>query len=236
MNEAYKYPGNELLLFEKAINWKNYFSSHIIPFIKGDVLEAGAGLGANTTLLNNNSPKSWTLLEPDESMTDSLKNKITANQLPGNCNVITGTLDDLSHVQFDTIIYIDVLEHIEKDKEELLKAASLLRSGGHIIILSPAFQFLFSPFDKEIGHYRRYSKQGLKKIIPSTLEASRIRYLDSIGFFASLANRMLLRQSYPKLRQVYLWDRWMIPVSKIADKLFFHSFGKSILAILKKDT
>lgn len=236
MSGEYKYPGEELALFEKAVNWKKYFSSRMIPFIKGDVLEAGAGIGANTSLLNKRSPTSWVLLEPDESMSSLLKKKIVANQLPGNCSVITGTLDDLSNVQFDTIIYIDVLEHIKEDKEELTKAASLLRSGGHIIILAPAFQFLFSPFDKSIGHYRRYSRKGLKKITPSSLSVNRIQYLDSIGFFASLVNRMFLRQSYPGPRQVYLWDKWMVPLSRVTDKLFLHLYGKSILAILKKDT
>ena len=235
MKEAYKYPGNELLLFEKAVNWKKYFASQIISFIKGDVLEAGAGLGANTILLNDNSSKSWTLLEPDESMSRLLKDKIITNQLPQNCLVITGNINDVSNSMYDTIIYIDVLEHIEKDEEELIKASSLLKTGGHIIILSPAFQFLYSPFDQAIGHHRRYTKRKFKNIVPPSFSFVSLKYLDSIGFFASLGNRILLKQSYPTLKQVYLWDKWMIPISRFTDKLFFHSFGKSILAILKKD-
>jgi hypothetical protein len=235
MKEAYKYPGNELLLFEKAVNWKKYFASQIISFIKGDVLEAGAGLGANTLLLNDNSPKSWTLLEPDESRIKLLKDKIITNQLPKNSSVITGTLNDVSNTVYDTIIYIDVLEHIEKDNEELIKAVSLLKPGGHVIVLSPAFQFLYSPFDQAIGHYRRYSGRKFKKIAPTSLSLVKLKYLDSIGFFASLSNRILLRQSHPTRKQIYLWDKLMIPVSRFTDKLFFYSFGKSFLAILKKD-
>lgn len=57
-----------------------------------------------------------------------------------------------------------MLEHIEADAAEMNKAAALLNPGGHIIVLSPAFQFLYNPFDKAIGHYRRYNKRMLKKL------------------------------------------------------------------------
>jgi len=59
--------------------------------------------------------------------------------------------------------------------------------------------------------------------------------MDSMGFFASLVNKLLLKQSYPTHKQVQWWDKRLIPVSKITDRIFFYSFGKSILAVWKKN-
>lgn len=235
MSTNYKYPGEELQLFEAATNWKNYFSSHISVFLEGRVLEVGSGIGGTTLLLNNNKADSWLLLEPDETMLQALQQKIKDKILPSNCSAVEGTLNSLNkNDKFDCIIYIDVLEHIEDDAAEIRKAVEHLEQGGHLIILSPAFQFLFSPFDKAIGHYRRYNRKTLSAIQPASLTRKKIIYLDSIGFFASLLNKILLRQSYPAKRQVQVWDRWMIPVSRIMDRIFFYSFGKSILAVWKK--
>jgi SAM-dependent methyltransferase len=233
MNAAYKYPGQELDLFQYAKNWKKYFSKHLKPFIKGKVLEAGAGTGSNTPILNDGSAPQWMMLEPDAAMAAALEKDVTGKKYPANCNVKQGTVVDMEQF-FDTIIYIDVLEHIEADAEELKKAASLLNKGGHLIVLSPAFPYLYSPFDKAIGHCRRYNIKTLKKITPPGLSMIRCRYYDSIGFFASLMNKTLLKQKMPTLNQVLFWDRWMVPVSAITDKLFLHGFGKSIIAVWEK--
>ncbi|NIQ14480.1 MAG: methyltransferase type 12, partial [Candidatus Dadabacteria bacterium] len=112
---------------------------------------------------------------------------------------------------YDTILYIDVLEHIEDDYNELQSAKKLLSDTGTLIILSPAHQWLFSEFDEAIGHHRRYTKATLLKIIPDELNLINIRYLDSIGLFASLANRVLMRKSIPSMNQIKFWDRVMVP-------------------------
>jgi SAM-dependent methyltransferase len=233
MNDSFKYPGGELVLFQHAGNWKKYFSRKIKPYIKGNVLEAGAGIGATTLVLNDGSAWQWLLLEPDEQMSAQLKNKMGKKELPGNCILQTGTIDQVRSF-FDTIIYIDVMEHIEDDAGEMKKAAALLNPGGHIIILSPAFNHLFSPFDKAIGHCRRYNKKMLRKITPEGLQLISNRYYDVVGYFAALMNKLILHQKYPTAKQVKIWDKWMIPLSTIKDKILFHSFGKTIIAVWKK--
>ncbi|MDZ4794278.1 MAG: class I SAM-dependent methyltransferase [Bacteroidota bacterium] len=233
MTDHFKYEGDELALFQHAINWKKYFSRQIQPFIKGAVLEVGAGIGSTTLLLNDGKAAQWLLLEPDPAMSSVLKNKMGTGELPGNCRLQTGTIDKVT-TTFDTIIYIDVLEHIENDTEELKKATALLNKNGHIIVLSPAFQFLYNPFDKVIGHYRRYNKSMFNGITAAGLELIHCRYYDSVGYFAALMNKWLLRKKYPSLQQVLFWDRWMVPLSTLTDRLVFNSFGKSIIATWKK--
>ena len=236
MCEQHKYPGRELPLFETATNWKKYFTSLIRKYIKNKVLEVGAGLGTSTLILNDNAASEWILLEPDEEHAIEIEKKISSHQLPSNCRLIRGTLNQLpGGLKFETILYIDVLEHIHEDRNELKIAAEFLNDGGYLVVLSPAFQFLYNRFDAAIGHYRRYTINQLKQITPSYMKLVKIHYLDSAGFFSSLANRLFLNQSYPTPKQISFWDKWMIPVSRITDPILLHSFGKTILAIWKRN-
>jgi hypothetical protein len=128
-------------------------------------------------------------------------------------------------------LYVDVLEHIEKDDQELLKAFALLKKNGKLIVLSPAHQSLYSPFDKKIGHFRRYNKEMLIKISPPNLVLKKMFYLDSLGLFLSLGNRLLLKAEDPTTRQITFWDKLIVPFSRITDRLSFFSFGKTIVAV-----
>ena len=236
MKNQYTYPGQELAFFEKAANWKAYFSSLIRPYIGQNVLEVGSGIGATTCLLNDGRATQWTLLEPDDAMSNILHERKKNDVQFDNCIIYSSTIAEFNPSEkFDTIIYIDVLEHIADDKDEVKKASELLHRNGHLILLSPAYNFLFSPFDQAIGHYRRYTSATLKATIPEQFQQEKLQYLDSVGFFASLANKLMLKQTYPSERQIKTWDRLMVPLSKWTDKLFFHSFGKSILGIWRKE-
>ncbi|CAN5676999.1 hypothetical protein BH10CYA1_BH10CYA1_55380 [soil metagenome] len=229
------YVGSELELFAKATRWKQYFRSTFSKYLNGDVAEVGAGLGGTTEILCDGHQTSWLCLEPDTQMTDTINEKIKAKELPGCCYARAGILTDLKDSEaFDTILYIDVLEHIEDDKSEVISAVEHLKSGGFLVILSPAHQFLYSPFDKAIGHHRRYSLESLKAITPNNLQAVSLRYIDSIGYFASLANRLLLKQSMPTEKQILVWDKALIPISQIFDPLLGFRFGKTVVGIWKK--
>ena len=94
---------------------------------------------------------------------------------------------------------------------------------------------IFSPFDKAIGHFRRYTKNRVQQAVPAELNKVTLRYLDSVGLMASVANKMFLKQSYPTLKQVRFWDSAMVPVSRFTDPLFLYSIGKSVLGIWQKN-
>lgn len=223
------YIGNELELFADAINWKNYWSGRLRPFVQGNVLDVGAGIGSNIAMLDNAQITHWHALEPDEKLASQIVADSTFDVA-----VQTGTLADVTDRQFDTVLYIDVLEHIEDDKGELARAAELLSPDGHLVVLAPAHNFLFSPFDRAIGHFRRYDRQMLQAITPASLTMVDTYYLDSVGMLASSANRFLLRQSKPGLSQIRFWDRVMVPCSRMLDVVTAYHLGKTIVSIMKK--
>ncbi len=229
------YIGNELSLFKEAVNWKKYWLKHIDPYVSGHVLEVGAGIGNNSLLLlANPNIEKIDALEPDAELhqqfiqfTKASNHKIQSRPI---------YLSDIPlEEKFDTILYIDVLEHIEDDKRELQDAFSHLKVNGHLVILSPAFNFLFSNFDRSIGHFRRYSKRTLSQIIPETLEPVFLHYLDSMGALASLSNKAFLKQEYPTKKQIRFWDQYIVRTSRIIDPLIFHSVGKTIVGVWKKN-
>ena len=228
------YIGNELELFSHATNWKNYFGGVLKPFLKGKVLEVGAGLGGTTAVLCDGTQPKWVCLEPDPALFEELNKKLGSGQLPACCIGIKGISGELrKDEKYDTILYIDVIEHIEKDGDELLTAKSLLAPGGHLIVLVPAHQFVYSPFDKAIGHYRRYNKKMLRSVAPPGLSLQKMVYLDATGLMASIVNKLFLKQPYPTLDQVKMWDKRLIPVSRIMDRIINYQTGKTLIAIWK---
>jgi 2-polyprenyl-3-methyl-5-hydroxy-6-metoxy-1,4-benzoquinol methylase len=239
MTDVTTYIGNELELFSHAHNWKNYWGSKVKPYLGERVLEVGAGLGGTTQhLFNGKTIKQWTCLEPDPALAQGIQDKIDKGLIPNTCEILIKTLENLEKPQnteggYDSIIYIDVIEHIENDKAELAQTLPFLKKGGHLIILVPAHQFLFSPFDKAIGHFRRYNRPHLKSVIPEGYEIVKAQYLDTVGLAASLANKLFLKQSYPTLKQILFWDKYIVSTSKLVDKITFHNFGKSVLLIAR---
>lgn len=228
-----KYAGLELEVFAHAVNWKSYFRSHIAQFLTGDVLEIGAGIGSTTRLLCNAAKSRWTCLEPDPALAEVLARDEELARL--KCEILVGSLQDIKkHRLFDAIIYIDVLEHIEDDTSELRSAVDHLRANGTLTVLAPAHQFLFTPFDKAVGHFRRYSKKTLLQAAPTTLQIERLMYIDSVGSLASVANRFLLKSGMPGSRQIAFWDHVLVPLSKVLDRLLGYSIGKSVLAVWRK--
>ena len=233
-SESIEYVGNELDLFKDAINWKRYFSKNISKHIKGKVLEVGAGIGANTKFMVEHSVgvKSWLCLEPDQKLLEQIKFESISDV---KIEKLNGTITDISTTDFDTIIYIDVLEHIEDSKKEIESIKSKLSSQGKLIVLVPAYNFLYSEFDREIGHFRRYKKSLLLNDVNNTLKKEQLYYLDSIGFFASLANKLILKKSLPSEENIRFWDKLLVNFSKFFDLIFFYSFGKSLIGIFKNE-
>ena len=245
MTKYHQYLGFELDLFAQVTNWNAYIKSEIGRYIKGHVLEVGAGIGGITSIFFSGREESWTCLEPDKDLfhrlTKSLDNSPfeKKGEFP---KAIKGNIDHpaLNH-KFDTILYIDVLEHIEdvlehieNDELEIIKAAQKLKKRGCLIVLAPAHQYLYSPFDTKIGHFRRYHKKRLFAMNPADTKLLRVRYLDSVGCLASLGNKIILRVGIPSKNQIILWDRLMVPLSRIFDSVFGHKIGKSIYIVWQK--
>ena len=222
------YDGWELKYFDKASNFRKYQFELVKKFIKGKVAEVGPGNGA---FLKYYLPfaNSIDLFEPSENFLINL-NKFKDKKL----KIINNYFKEHKNY-YDTILYLDVLEHIEDDEKEIQIAYESLREGGTLIINVPAFQHLYSKFDKDIDHFRRYSKNTLKSLTTKiSFRKSTLIYYDSIGYFLSIASKLITKNYLNNFdKKIKIWDS-LIPYSKLLDLLVLNKFGKSLIMVCIK--
>jgi len=224
------YLGRELELFAAAHRWRAYWGGKVGPFLGPRVLEIGAGIGSTALALFRPGIADWLAIEPDPELARRFRER--TETLAPRPRVHLGTLESLQGEEaFDTALYIDVLEHLEDDAGEVARAARFLRPGGHLVALSPGHPGLYSPFDKAIGHVRRYTRRGLAEVVGRHFTVVAAMHLDAVGALLSLGNRLLLRAAEPTARQLAFWNGFCVPLSRLVDPLLLRSAGRSVLVI-----
>ena len=223
-----QYDGFELEHFDSAYNFRKYQLFLIKDYISDKFLEVGPGKGGFAFFYSNLVKKPM-LIEPEKKLYKILKKNLKKKKfIIKNC-----TIDKINN-KFDTIIYFDVLEHIKNDIKEVSIASKKVKKNKYLIFNVPAYQSLYSNFDKSVGHHKRYNKKDFLKISKKTgLKIEKLIYYDSIGFLFLILNRVFsLKQSNLK-NKLYLWNL-LIPLSRLIDFLTFNKFGKSLLCVFKK--
>ena len=222
----------ELEFFDAAKNWRKYQFKNILKYINSSVLEIGPGTGHNVQYYKNRASQ-ITLLETNKNLANSLKSKFDEDKKI----IVLNTDIHIQEKTFDTIMYMDVLEHIEDDKKEVNKALKHLNSGGNLIFFVPAYQFLYSDFDKSIGHIKRYNKQFFLSFKENeNISIVELKYFDSIGFFFAVLNKLFNKNKKESIGLgVKIWDKLMF-LSRIMDLIFLNKFGKSLFCIMKKNS
>ena len=178
------YPGKELEIFDKAVLWRKYIYFLVKKYIKNDLLEVGAGIGSFTENYKNNL-KNITLTELDKQNIKRLKKRFKGSKIK-----IKAELTSKLNGKFNSILYMNVLEHIKNDKKEINISLSKLNKKGYLIILVPAHNELYTKFDKEIGHFRRYKVNFFKKLKFKDAKIVKLQYLDCLGYFLYYLNKI----------------------------------------------
>ena len=227
-----KYPKAVTERFDNANFHINYCLKFIKKYLKGDILEVGAGCGSFTKNYLNKSINSITLTELDKKNILDLKEKFKAN---ANIKILNKNIEDVRG-KFDSIIYLHVLEHIKNDKKEILNATKRLNKNGFLIIMVPAHQKIYSNLDRAVGHFRRYEIEFFNKNFKS-LKKINVKFLDTMGYFLYLFNKFFFKKEvYPSKFKIFIWDKIFTPLTIIVDFIFRYRFGKCILVIYKKLT
>lgn len=222
-----RYEGTENL--EAMLHAKNYneFLHELVSAVldgRGAVMDFGAGIG---TFAERARARVGRLicLEPDASQAERLR--------ASGFKVCT-SLDEVPDESIDVVYTLNVLEHIPDDRSALVAIRNKLRPGGKLLVYVPAFAVLFSDMDRLVGHERRYSRGELReKLEAAGFGVEKARYADSIGFFATLAYRLVGRGSGRlDTRSVVVYDRLFFPLSRLLDMVGVSRwFGKNVYAV-----
>lgn len=225
------YSGWELKFFDASKNFRNYQYNLIKKYIGNKVLEVGPGSGNFAKKFLVNKVNSVSLSEINTDLKLRLDKKFEENK---NVKIISKEISKIDDT-FDTICYFDVIEHIEFHEEEIFNALKKLKKNGHLIIIVPAFNYLFSNYDKSVGHYRRYEKKFFVNFFKKNdyLINKKLIYFDSVGFFFLLLNKIINSEKKTIGLATFIWNL-LIPISKLLDLITFNSFGKSLLCVIKK--
>ncbi len=225
------YPETATERFDKANFHIKYCLSAVKKFIKGDVLEVGAGCGSFTRNYFKKELKSITLTETDEKNISSLKKNYSSRE---DIKVLNFPINKVEG-KFDSILYFHVLEHIKEDEKEIQEATRKLNFGGHLIIMAPAHPKIYGNLDKAVGHFRRYEKKFFENKFDD-LELINLKFLDAIGYILYFLNKIFFsKETFPSSFKIFLWDKIFTPITILIDFVTNYKFGKCIIAIYKKN-
>jgi SAM-dependent methyltransferase len=230
----FSYSGSELDAVAEATNYYGWiidaFSEHFGP----TTAEAGAGIGTVSELiLGTNAIKDLLLIEPASNNVPTLRARFAGDP---RVRIHHGYLEELAPtLRADTIIAVNVLEHVEKDVEFLRAAYTGLAPGGKLLILVPATPAIFGSLDRAFDHYRRYTRRALKSALVLTgFEIDQLHYLNGLGVAAwFVAGRVLGRTTLGR-QQVRFYDRFVIPWLSRVENLVHPPIGQSLFLIAHK--
>jgi 2-polyprenyl-3-methyl-5-hydroxy-6-metoxy-1,4-benzoquinol methylase len=217
---------------------RNYFAwqARIVKReIAQRVVEVGCGIGNFTgTLLDR---EAVCAVDAEAACVERLLARYPGRQNLSAfaCDVQSEEFSRLTAFGADSCVCLNVLEHIADDRGALRRMASILRPGGAIVLLVPAFAALYGPIDRNLGHYRRYNRASLAGLAAASgLRVKKMHYMNAVGFFGWWANSRLFRRTAQSAAQIGIFDRCVVPSESWLEERVAPPFGQSIFAVLQK--
>lgn len=227
-----QYPGKELEAMSFALNYHRWIVAEFEPYLGEKIAEVGAGVGSVSKLLLATRVKHLAAFEPSPNMYPVLEKELRHEQRARAVNDFFSRR--YAHERFDTVVYINVLEHIEDDRAELTTALENLQPEGHLLLFVPGLPWLYSDLDKRIGHFRRYRKAALSGLVQDVgFSLIKARYFDIAGIIPWYVNYVLLQNRMGNA-SVSLYDKLVVPLMKPLESYVTPPIGKNVLLIGKK--
>jgi SAM-dependent methyltransferase len=215
---------------ENSPNYLRWIADLVTPYLGHSVLELGAGIGSITTLYADGR-------------------EVLASDLSSECVValrqrftdrpnVTVAQKDLREIRdegetFDSILMVNVLEHIEDDAGVLRQLPRLLRPNGKLVIYVPALNGLYGEWDRKVGHYRRYSRWRLREVArEASLEVDELRYVNALAIPAWVAFSGT-NVDRTQAASLSVWDKTGVPLSRAIERHVRVPIGLNLLAVFR---
>lgn len=225
----------DLEIMSGAVNYRQWIFSLYSKYLGQRIVEIGAGIGSYTGMFLDR--ELVIAVDNYEPCIEYLKSRFSRNNnvIPLKIDVSAQEAMELRHYNPDTIICINVLEHILDDNKALFQMSSMLNDNRRLILIVPAHRFLYGSIDRSVGHHRRYSKQKLReKMTSAGFKIREMFYMNSIAVPAWFLNNRILKRKEESPAQVLFFDRLIVPWLKAIEHAIKPPFGLSLFAIADK--
>jgi ubiquinone/menaquinone biosynthesis C-methylase UbiE len=217
-----------LVALAECRNHRKWFAKFARPYLGDHPIEIGSGLGDYALEWIPHVDK-YTATEADPELFDGLKEQMADRPSVIAVQLMLPTPDRADH---SCLVSYNVLEHIEEDVAALESMARLVRPGGYIVLVTPAFQFAMSAVDIATGHVRRYTKRTMRKALTDAgLSIVSVRYANSLGLICYYAFTSLLGKQPSSGLTMRFYDRLVVPVMRFFESIVPPPFGQSVIAV-----
>ena len=210
----------------------------IAPHLKGNILEIGSGIGNLSEYFLKNNASIWLSdirLNYCQYLTNKFAGKSGVREIL-QMDLIDPQFDSkFSYLfnSFDSIFALNVVEHIQDDDLAIKNCRKLLKAGGKLLILVPAYQWLYNKFDKELEHYRRYTKRSLSQLIAKYFTVLHAQYFNLAGIAGWFISGSVMKKKIIPTSQVRIYNK-LVPAFRLIDKLTFNQVGLSVIVVGEK--
>lgn len=223
---------------EFANNYNNWILSKFLPYTGSTLLEIGTGQGNFKKYLEK-KVKTYVSLDIDEKVIERASQRDPSG-IYEVADISSPEILKLKHkYKFDSVICVNVLEHVPDHKAGLNNMMELLSPGGHLLLFVPSFMHLYNDLDKLAGHLRRYKKAQIKELLENnpSYEIVINEYFNPIGAFGWWLNKFKTHKNINSKNvnsQVIIFDKYVVPFSKFFNPLFKRFWGQSLYCVIKK--
>ena len=232
----HRYAADDLETMSEAVRYQRPVFGLVRPHLGTHVLEVGCGIGTmSRQILDTNPALQLVCIEPNANCA-----RRAGEELHGETRVAIRTchleeceLGELQQQRFDTIVCVNVLEHIEDDVSALrLFGEVVAATRGKVLIFVPAVQRIYGPHDAALGHHRRYSKESLAAAFRAAgLDIVSIKYTNPIGLLGWMYNLYISGNTEHTTGQVRLFDRFVAPWALPLERVVTPPIGLSLFAV-----
>jgi 2-polyprenyl-3-methyl-5-hydroxy-6-metoxy-1,4-benzoquinol methylase len=213
------------------------YSAHLFDLFRRHVgqrvLEVGSGIGTMSRPLAEVA-ELVVGLEPNTNCVSRLRDAMRGQPkfVLRTCHLEECDRTELTSHRFDTVVCVNVLEHIEDDRAALRTFKDVIVPKGRVLILVPAVQAAYGPLDAELGHHRRYSKPTLAKVFADAgLDLLTLRYTNPIGLLGWMYNAHISKSTAHSLTQVKVFETLVAPWALPLERMISPPIGLSLVAV-----
>ena len=234
VNDAFVYSGTELDAMAEARNYCRWILDFFSPYLGEKVVEIGAGTGTfSQLLLNADRTAELVLFEVAANLFPSLRKRFAEDP---RVHLHLGSFEpSVLRAPVDSVVLVNVLEHVLDDAALLSQIQRSLRPGGSLLLFVPALEWNYGSLDKAFEHHRRYSKRALAdKLKRAGFRIGQARYVNMLGITSWFFAGKVLHRRTLNPAQVRWYDRWIVPWSFKLEQIWEPPIGQSLAMVALK--